>query len=277
MRPPPPESSYKNAPTTIAIASLTAGIQLWCVANAQISTSGFSAPSATSMAFGANFAHEIGGFDSRRGGFTGSSCQLGKDLVVGRSIRESGQGFKGAFLYGAGLSTVYDSNFFLSENDPDSELITALSGTVTVFQRSRRAGLRSRSVANYSPVFQTFLENPDNNGIDQSGNVKMTMTGAKTVVSGYVNLSQSSGTDPVIGEFVSEIALVCRDRGQLPDRSQNLIEREFCGFDLVISGGSLEGSNVYSTYLSGSWMATEYSALGRRSNTSSHFGQQRNP
>jgi hypothetical protein len=192
-------------------------------------------------------------------GFTGSP-QLQKDLVLGGD-QESGQGFKGAVLYGAGLSTVYDSNFFLSEDDPEAELINALSGAVMYFS-DPEGGAPASIVANYSPVFQSFLENPDNNGIDQSGNVKMTLTGAKTVVLGYLNLSQGSGTDPVIGEFVSESLLSAGIEASYQLAPKTSLNGSFAVSTSDFGTGSLEGANIYSTYLSGSWMATENLSLG---------------
>jgi hypothetical protein len=258
MRSTSPRVSSQRAPTSIVIASLTAGVQVWCVANAQISPSGFTAPGASSMAFGSNFATRLADSIPMEG-FTGNP-ELQKDFLLGGD-QESGQGLKGVFLYGAGLSTVYDSNFFLSEDDPESELITGLSGTVMYFS-DPEGGAPASIVANYSPVLQSFLENPDNNGIDQSGNVKMTLTGAKTVVSGYVNLSQSSGTDPVIGEFVSESLLSAGIEGSYQLAPRTSINGSFAASTSDFGTGSLEGSNVYSTYLSGSWMATEYLSLG---------------
>lgn len=204
-------------------------------------------------------------------GFTGNPLfPSGSDLGLGQESDsemaqemspETSEGLKGIFLYGAGVSAVYDSNFSLSEDNPESELITGLSGAVAYFS-DPEGGAPASITASYSPAYQSFLENSENNGIDQSGNVKMTLNGARSMVSGYANLSQNSGTDPVLGEFVSESLLSAGI-----ECSYQLAPRTSVNGSLAVStsdfgSGSLEGANVYSVYLNGSWLATEYLSVG---------------
>ncbi len=252
----PPRATHKSAPTAIAIATLTAGIQMWCVANAQ-STLSASVPS-LGPRFGNNFASRLA--DSIPvAGFTVNPFTE-NDLVQGPD-QDQGQGLKGAFFYGAGLSTTYDSNFFLTENDTESELTTGLSGAVTYFS-DPEGGAPVSVVANYNPAIQTYLENSENNGIDNSGNVRLTMTGGRTVASTYVNLTQTSGTDPVIGEFVSETLLSAGVEGSYKVAPRTSVSGSFAAATTDFGSSSLEGSNVYTTYVSGSWAATEYFSFG---------------
>jgi hypothetical protein len=252
----PPRATHKNAPTAIAIATLTAGIQMWCVANAQSPLSA-SGPS-LGPRFGSNFASRLA--DSIPvAGFTVNPFSE-NDLVLGPD-QDQGQGLKGAFLYGAGLSTTYDSNFFLTENDPDSELITGLSGAVTYFS-DPEGGAPVSVVANYNPTIQTYLENSENNGIDNSGNIKMTLTGGKTVASAFVNVIQTSGTDPVIGEFVSETLFSAGVDCSYQIAPRTSVSSGFSAATSDFGTSSLEGSNVYTTFVSGSWAATEYFSFG---------------
>ena len=248
----PPRATHKNAPTTIAIVTLTAGIQMWCVAQAQNTLPGIG-PS-----FGSTFTSRLA--DSIPvSGFTGSPL-LGSEFVLGPD-QELGQGFKGGFLYGAGIATVYDSNFSLSENDPDPELITSLSGIISYFS-DPEGGAPVSITASYNPVAQFYLENAENNGVDHSGNAKMTFTGGRTVLSAYANLNQSSGTDPIIGEFVSETLASAGVEGSYQIGSRTSVSGSFSASTSDYGSNSLEGSNFYSTYIAGSWAATEYFSFG---------------
>lgn len=253
----PPRATHKNAPTAIAIATLTAGIQMWCVADAQNSFSA-SGLNQGGTRFGGNFASRLA--DSLPvAGFTVNP--LLENELVPLPDQEQGQGLKGAFLYGAGLSTTYDSNFFLTENNPDSELITSLSGVISYFS-DPEGGAPVSVVANYNPAIQMYLENSENNGMDNSGNVKMTLTGGRTVVSAYVDVTQNSGTDPIIGEFVSETLFSAGVEGRYQVAPRTSVSSGFSAATSDFGTGSLEGSNVYTTYVSGSWAATEYFSFG---------------
>ena len=248
----PPRANHRNAPTTIAIVTLSAGIQMWCVANAQNTLSGIG-PS-----FGSTFTSRLA--DSIPvSGFTGSPL-AGSEFVLGPD-QELGQGFKGGFLYGAGVATVYNSNFSLSENDPDSELVTSLSGVISYFS-DPEGGAPVSITANYNPVALFYLENAENNGVDQSGNVKMTLTGGKTVLSAYADVNQSSGTDPIIGEFVSETLVSAGVEGSYQIGPRTSVSGSFAASTSDYGSNSLEGSNFYSTYITGSWAATEYFSFG---------------
>jgi hypothetical protein len=252
----PPRATPKTAPTALAIATLTAGIQMWCVASAQntLSTAGPS----LGPSFGGNFASRLA--DSIPVvGFTVNP--LSENELIPLPDQEQGQGFKGAFLYGVGLSTTYDSNFFLTENNPDNELITSLSGAITYFS-DPEGGAPVSIVADYIPVIQMYLENSENNGIDNSGSVKMTLTGGKTVASAFVNVSQTSGTDPVIGEFVSETLFTAGVDGSYQVAPRTSLSSGISVATTDFGTSSLEGSNVYTTYVSGSWAATEYFSFG---------------
>lgn len=247
-----PHVFQKNAPTAIAIATLTTGIQLWTVAQAQ------NPPIGLGPSFGSNFASRLADAIPVAG-FTGSPLS-GSGLVLGPE-QELTQGLKGGFLYGAGLSTTYDSNFSLSENDPESELITSLSGVVTYFS-DPEGGAPVSIVANYSPNAQFFLENPDNDGIDQSGGAKMTFTGGKTVASAYANVSQNSGTDPLIGEFVSETLVSAGVEGSYQVAPRTSVSGSIAAATSDYGLNTVEGSNMYSSFLTGSWAATEYFSFG---------------
>jgi hypothetical protein len=140
-------------------------------------------------------------------------------------------------------------------------LITSLSGAVSYFS-DPEGGAPMSIVANYNPAILMYLNNSENNGMDNSGNVKMTFTGGRSVASAYVNLTQNSGTDPVIGEFVTETLLSAGVEGSYQVAPRTSVTGSFSAATSDFGEDNLEGSNVYSTYVSGSWAATEYFSFG---------------
>jgi hypothetical protein len=107
-----------------------------------------------------------------------------------------------------------------------------------------------------------YLDNSDNNGIDNSGSVKMTLTGGRTIASAYVNVTQNSGTDPVIGEFVSETLFSAGVEGTYQLAPRTTVSGSVAAATTDFGTSSLEGSNIYTSYVSGSWAATEYFSFG---------------
>lgn len=265
-----PRSSHENAPAKLVIASLAVGVQFLGFASAQNLTPGSGLDLGPSL--GGNFASRLADSIPVRGYtrslFPSSNLVSGSDLELGLDEEQGpaegqkqGQGLKGAFLYGAGLSTTYDTNFFLDEDNAESELTTSLYGAISYFS-DPEGGAPVSIVASYNPAVQFYLENSENNGLNNSGNVKLTLAGGRSVASAYVNLVQTSGTDPVIGEFVSETLLSAGVEGSYQLAPRTSIAGSFSAATTDFGEDDLEGSNVYSTYLSGSWAATEYLSFG---------------
>ncbi|MBC7981398.1 MAG: hypothetical protein H7Y36_12615 [Armatimonadetes bacterium] len=252
----PPRAYAKFPPTATAIATVCVGFQLCGVANAQNSPPGMGSSYVPN--FGSSFASRlansipISGFNGIIPPATDSDIGLDETLT---------DGFKGVLIKGAGVTTTYDSNFFLAENNPDSELITSVSGMLT-YLSDPEGGAPFSIIASYNPAIQTYLENSENNGIDQSGNIKMSWNGSRTSLAAFVNVTQSSGTDPIIGEFVSETLYSAGIEGRYQIAPRTSISASFAAATSDYGSGSAVGSNIYTTSLSGSWAATEYFRFG---------------
>lgn len=173
----------------------------------------------------------------------------------------TGRGFKGGFEYGLGVDSVYDSNFFLTENDPDSELgvnFTPWMGYGT----DPEGGADVSFTANYRPVIRTYMENPDFNEVDHSGGVSMRIKGSKTVISAHVNYAQSSGADRIIGEFVNESMFSAGIEGSYQIAPRTSLSASVTAAISDYDNNSIVGSDIYTAYIGGHWSATERISVG---------------
>jgi hypothetical protein len=180
----------------------------------------------------------------------------GLDLSFG-----SGPGIKGGMAYGIAAETIYDSNFLLSENDPKSELTTTVTPWVN-YRTDPEGGAPFSVVANYRPVVQTFLENSNLNGINQSGDLSMQLQGSKTIITAFGNYVEIAATDPILNQFVSGSFLngVLTASYQIAPRTTL-----FASGTVSISEfetAALEGAKIYTTAFGAIWAATERLKFG---------------
>jgi hypothetical protein len=105
-----------------------------------------------------------------------------------------GKGLKGGFAYGIGLSSTYNSNVLLSENDPESDVFLSALPTIS-YTSDPEGGAPMVFSASYSPSANASLNNSEYNSFDQSGSVSMIVSGSRTKISAYAGVSQASGAD----------------------------------------------------------------------------------
>lgn len=188
------------------------------------------------------------------GNFVPSRLDLGMDSGIEGGI-------KGAFGYGVGLETVYDSNFQLAENNEESE-VSALFIPWLSYVSDPEGGASVSLTANYKPTFRAFLENSDLNGVDQSADATLSFVGGRTEVSLFARYNELSGTDRLTGTFTSGSLLtggVRATRGIAPRTSLNG-GLSYAQSDY--SSGDIEGSRVFTGYVGGLWSATERTSIG---------------
>lgn len=173
----------------------------------------------------------------------------------------TGRGLKGGFEYGLGVDSVYDSNFFLTENDPESELGINFAPWIG-YGTDPEGGADVSITANYRPVIRTYMENSDFNGVDQSGGVSMRIKGSKTVISARVNYDQSSGADRIIGEFVNESMFSAGIEGSYQIAPRTSVSASVTAAISDYDNNSIVGSDIYTAYVGGYWSATERISVG---------------
>jgi hypothetical protein len=172
-----------------------------------------------------------------------------------------GPGIKGGLAYGVAAESVYDSNFLLSEKNPQSELTTTVTPWIN-YRTDPEGGAPFSVIANYRPVVQTFLENSNLNGINQSGDVSMQLQGSKTVITAFGNYVEIAATDPILNQFVSGAFLngILTGSYQIAPRTSL-----FASYTASISEydtKALEGAKIYTTAFGAMWAATERLRFG---------------
>jgi hypothetical protein len=111
-------------------------------------------------------------------------------------------------------------------------------------------------------VVQTFLENSNLNGINQSGDVSMQLQGSKTVITAFGNYVEIAATDPILNQFVSGAFLngILTGSYQIAPRTSL-----FASYTASISEydtKALEGAKIYTTAFGAMWAATERLRFG---------------
>jgi hypothetical protein len=170
-------------------------------------------------------------------------------------------GIKGALGAAVGLETVYDSNFFQSESDTESELSIYLTPSLS-YTTDPEGGARWTFSANYQPTFRAFLENSDLNDIDQSGDLQLSFEGARTTASIFARYNELSGTDRLTGNFTSGSLFSGGIRLSREIAARTSVNGGMSYSQSDYSSGGNEGSDSFSTYLGGLWDASDRTSVG---------------
>ena len=109
---------------------------------------------------------------------------------------------KGAISASANMTTLYDSNFFLSENHPQDELIGILSPKINYLTDPEGAAPISL-FADYEARARFYQENTELDGVDHQGALKAKIEGSKTVVAADAQYQSISSTDSLTGKFIT--------------------------------------------------------------------------
>lgn len=173
----------------------------------------------------------------------------------------TGAGIKGGFSSGISLQSAYDSNFFLKEDDPESEITLSLSPSFN-YTTDPEGGARAVITATYQPVANAYLGNSDLNGFDQSGSLSLVVSGSRTVISAYAGYSQQSGADRLADGFFTGSALSVGLRGTYQLAPRTSVFGSFSTSSTDYGDDSAEGFDGYSANIGGFWSATELFSIG---------------
>jgi hypothetical protein len=170
-------------------------------------------------------------------------------------------GIKGAFATMVALNTAYNSNFFLTENDPESELSLNLSPSLN-YTTDPEGGAIWTFSANYQPTFRAFLDNSDLNDFDQSGNVQLDFQGARTTASIFASYSELSGTDRLTGNFTSGSLFAVGIQASREIAARTSVNGGVSYGQSDYSSGGNEGSTSIGTSLGVLWRASDRTSVG---------------
>jgi hypothetical protein len=220
---------------------------------------------------GAFTVQALGGLNAQN--FTARSNSLDPFGVNGQlpfgQIPEfaGGKGIKGGFSLGLGLSTTYDSNVLLSENDPESAVSMNFSAPFT-YTTDPEGGAPMVITATYLPSGSVYFDNSDYNSFDQSGSLGMIYTASKTTISAFAGVTQDSGADSLAasqGFFTgTAVSLGLRVTYQLAPRTtiNAGLSSSITDYGDGSTGSSAVGFSDYTASLGASWAATERFSVG---------------
>ena len=188
----------------------------------------------------------------------GSFVPTGSVLDTGLGIKGN---FKGQFLYGVGANTVYNSNFFLSEDDEEGEVTLQASPWIS-YLSDPEGGAPISLTANYTPNFQAFVENSDLNGADHTADFTLRLMGSRSEISLFGSFAQASATDELTREFVNGSLFTggFRASRQIASRTSMSAGWSFSMSDYGTA--NIEGAQIHTGYVGGLWAATERFGVG---------------
>jgi hypothetical protein len=169
---------------------------------------------------------------------------------------------KGAFSYGIGVTSEYNSNFFQTDGNEESELAGFINPWLA-YTTDPEGGAIFTITANYTPSFRFYSNNSDLDGIDQTGDLNFSFRGSRTKIDIFGRYAQSSGTDLLTGDFIEgtvatggiQVTRQIASRTSL-DASYTYATSDYGG------SGTNEGASVQTASLSGYWQATERLSYG---------------
>jgi hypothetical protein len=170
-------------------------------------------------------------------------------------------GFKGDFGYGIGLESIYVSNFFLDENDPESEVTTNISPWLS-YNSDPEGGAVMVFGANYLPVYKAYLENSHLNGFENNADATLKAEGGKTLISAFTRYSEFSGTDRLGGGFVNGTLVHFGLQASYQIAPRTSIFGNWALATSDYDSGDSVGSDIYTTEIGASWSATERFSFG---------------
>ena len=177
------------------------------------------------------------------------------DLTLGGSI-------KGDFGYGIKANTEYNSNFFLTDGDEESDVAVFIAPWIQ-YTSDPEGGALATFRANYRPTMRFYNDNSDLNNVDQNGDFVLDLQGSRTNVSIFGRYSELTGTDQFTGNFVTGRVFTGGVRGgrQIAPRTSLFGNLSYAKstFDSSLD----EGAQVFTGQLGGLWEYSPRLEIGR--------------
>ena len=170
---------------------------------------------------------------------------------------------KGAFNYGIGVVSEYNSNFFQTDGNEESELAGFINPWLA-YTTDPEGGAIFTITANYTPSFRFYSNNSDLDGIDQTGDLNFSFRGSRTKIDIFGRYAQSSGTDLLTGDFVEGTVATggIQVTRQIASRTSLDASYTYGTSDYGGTSSSNEGSSVQTAMLSAYWQSTERLSFG---------------
>jgi hypothetical protein len=172
-----------------------------------------------------------------------------------------GSSIKGDFTYGVNMETEYNSNFFLTDGDEESELSAFIAPWIT-YGSDPEGGAMATFIANYRPTLRFYNDNSDLNVVDQGGDFVLGFSGSRTEISIFGRYSELSGTDQLSGDFVNGRLFTGGIRGSRQIAPRTSLFGELSAAMSDYESSLDEGSEIYRARFGGLWESSERLSVG---------------
>lgn len=189
---------------------------------------------------------------------------VGNFVPSSLDLAESTEGMgaiKGDFLYGIGMNSGYDSNFFLTDDNEEDEVSYQLQPWLS-YTSDPEGGASFVFNANYRPVYIGYLNHSDLNDFNQSADVSLSWIGGRTQVSVFAIYQQLTGTDRLSGAFASGSVFSGGLRATRQIAPRTSLNGGLTYSQSDYSTANQEGTQVFTGSFGGLWTATERTAIG---------------
>ncbi len=188
--------------------------------------------------------------------------QLGSIVPETQDFDLSTRGkFKGALILGTQADVVYNSNFYLTENNEDDE-ISAVITPWFKYISDPEGGAEVSLEANYRPQFMVFHDNSDLNDVNQAGDITLKWKGARTELTTYGWYEQVAGTDRLTNSYVEGALFTGGIRGVRQIAPRTALHAEATAAVTSYTSGGATEAQVYSAKVGASWRASERLSFG---------------
>jgi len=168
---------------------------------------------------------------------------------------------KGQVGVSLSASAAYDSNFNLgAEGGEEDDVMFSLSPAL-VYTSDPEGGAQWVAQGYYAPSYQTYLERSELGRVNHSGGMSLETSGARTTVSGFLNLAQGSGADRLTDSYAESTIVTTGVAAsyELAPRTAVIGRVSYGTSDYATDQ---QGSERYALQLGASWAATELLKIG---------------
>ncbi|WP_035611269.1 hypothetical protein [Haloferula sp. BvORR071] len=170
-------------------------------------------------------------------------------------------GVKGGFYFGVEAEATYDSNFFITQDYPESEVTADLTPWIT-YRTDPEGGALWSFEARYAPTLHTYWNNSYLNGVDHSADMRLKFNGARTNVELFASYDEVSSADRLAGGFIEGSIFNYGIRGSYQVAPRTKLLAAWTASQSDYSSGARSGSDIYTSQISGLWDATERISIG---------------
>jgi hypothetical protein len=168
---------------------------------------------------------------------------------------------KAGVTMGVAASTVYNSNIFNSDDDPQGSVFSNFSSNIA-YSSDPEGGADIVFNAFYTPTYSAYWDDQDLSSFQNSGGMSLAVTGGRTTLSLTGGYSEVAGTDRLAGEFVNGALLSLALQGGYQLAPRTSVNAGATYSSTYYSSGASVAADVRGANAGAFWAATERFSFG---------------